>query len=62
MELSNLIGFPKEEVLKILDEKGIKYSVKVFNDNKKFDTELLSFFEKTNDEYILYFDKFLLNI
>lgn len=62
MELNDLIGFPKDEVLKILDEKHIKYSIEIFNENKKYDTELLTFFREEKDGYILYFDKFLLNI
>lgn len=62
MELNDLIGFPKEEVLSILDENNIKYSIETFNENKKYDTELLSFFKESTDGFILYFDKFLLNI
>lgn len=60
--LDNLIGFPKDEVIKLLDEKNIKYSIVTFNENKKFDTELLAFYKETESGYILYFDKFLLNI
>lgn len=62
MELNNFIGFPKDEVLKMLDDNNIKYSIETFNENKKFDTELLSFYKETENGYILYFDKFLLNI
>ena len=62
MDLSSFIGYPKEEVLKALDENKIKYEVVEINENKFFDTELFVKFEYINNILTLYFDKFKLNI
>lgn len=62
MDLNSLIGYPKEEVLKSLDENKIKYEVVKINENKFYDTELFVKFEYINNILTLYFDKFKLNI
>jgi len=62
MDLNSLIGYPKEEVLKILDKQNLKYEVVNFNENNFFDTELFVKFEYINNILTLYFDKFKLNI
>ena len=62
MDLNSLIGYPKEEVLKILDKQNLKYKVVEIQENKFFDTELFVKFEYINNILTLYFDKFKLNI
>jgi len=62
MELSDFIGYPKEEIIKILEDKKIPFEIVEFNNLKTYDTLLLVKFEVVNGIYILYFDRFLLNI
>lgn len=62
MELSSLIGFPKDEVIEIIKKQNLKYKVIVLQDNKDFDTELFVKFEYINNILTLYFDRFKLNI
>ena len=62
MDLNSLIGYPKDEVLKILDKENIKYKVVEFDENNFFDTELFVKVEYINNILTLYFDKFKLNI
>ena len=62
MELSSLIGFPKDEVIEIVKKQNIKYNVIDLDDNKNFDTELFVKFEYINNILTLYFDKFKLHI
>lgn len=62
MDLNSLIGYPKEEVIKILKKENIKYEVVILEENKFFDTELFVKFEYINNILTLYFDKFKLNI
>lgn len=63
MDLTGYIGYTKDEVLKILNENNLTYSIVEFEDNKFFDTLLLVKFEqRSNGEYVLYFDRFKLNL
>ena len=62
MEISDFIGYPKEEIIKILEDKKIPFEIVEFNNLKTYDTLLLVKFEVVNGIYILYFDRFLLNI
>ena len=62
MELSSLIGFPKDEVIEIVKKQNLKYKVIDLDDNKNFDTELFVKFEYINNILTLYFDKFKLHI
>ena len=60
MELSDFICYPKEEIIKILEDKKIPFEIVEFNNLKTYDTLLLVKFEVVNGIYILYFDRFLL--
>lgn len=62
MELSSLIGFPKDEVIEIIKKQNLKFKVIDLDDNKNFDTELFVKFEYINNILTLYFDKFKLHI
>ena len=62
MDLSSLIGYPKEEVLIALQKENITYNVIDMCENKFYDTELFVKFEYINNILTLYFDKFKLNI
>ncbi len=62
MEFENLIGYPKDEVIKILDKEKVDYDIIEFNESKLFDTQLLVKFEYINNKLTLYFDKFKLNV
>jgi len=62
MDLNSLIGYPKEEVLNIVNKLNLKYKVVELDENKYFDTELFVKFEYINNILTLYFDKFKLNI
>ncbi len=62
MELSSLIGFPKDEVIEIIKKQNLKFNVIDLDDNKNFDTELFVKFEYINNILTLYFDKFKLHI
>lgn len=62
MELSSLIGFPKDEVIEIIKKRNLKFKVIDLDDNKNFDTELFVKFEYINNILTLYFDKFKLHI
>lgn len=62
MELSSLIGFPKDEVIDLIKKQNLKYKVIDLGDNKNFDTELFVKFEYINNILTLYFDKFKLHI
>ena len=62
MELSSLIGFPKDEVIEIVKKQNLKFKVIDLDDNKNFDTELFVKFEYINNILTLYFDKFKLHI
>lgn len=60
--LELLIGYPKDEVIEIVEERKINYKVVDFNENSDYDTELFVKFEYINNILTLYFDKFKLNI
>ena len=60
--LELLIGYPKDEVIEIVEERKINYKVVDFNKNSDYDTELFVKFEYINNILTLYFDKFKLNI
>lgn len=62
MNLNELIGFPKNEVLNLLNKEKIEFEVIDLNENKFYDTELFVKFEYINNILTLYFDKFKLNI
>lgn len=62
MEIENLIGFPKDEVIEILTENKIDFDVKFIGDLKNFDTQLLVKFEYIKNKLTLYFDNFILNV
>ena len=62
MEFENLIGYPKDEVIKMLDKEKVDYDIIEFNESKLFDTQLLVKFEYINNKLTLYFDKFKLNV
>lgn len=62
MELSSLIGFPKDEVIDLIKKQNLKYKVIDLEDNNSFDTELFVKFEYINNILTLYFDKFKLHI
>lgn len=62
MQLEDYIGYPKNELLKMLDAEKISYEIVDFNENKDFDTELFVKFEYINSKLIIYFDKFKFNI
>ena len=62
MELENLIGFPKDEVLNEIKKQNLDFEIIEFQDLKDFDTQLLVKFEYINNKLILYFDNFRLNV
>lgn len=62
MNLNDYIGYPKNEVLEILDTENIKYKIVTIDENKFYDTELFVKFAYINNILTLYFDKFKLNI
>ncbi len=62
MKIENFIGYPKNEVLKLLNEEKVEYDIVEFDENKFFDTQLLVKFEYINNKLILYFDKFKLEV
>jgi len=62
MELENLIGFPKDEVLDEIKKQNLDFEIVEFQDLKDFDTQLLVKFEYINNKLTLYFDSFKLNV
>ena len=62
MNLNDYIGYPKDEVLNLLDSNKIEYNIVTIDENKFYDTELFVKFEYINNILTLYFDKFKLNI
>ena len=62
MKIENFIGYPKNEVLKLLNEEKVEYDIVEFDENKFFVTQLLVKFEYINNKLILYFDKFKLEV
>ena len=62
MELENLIGFPKDEVLDEIKKQNLNFEIVEFHECEDFDTQLLVKFEYINNKIVLYFDNFKLNI
>lgn len=62
MDLTEFIGYPKNEVLRYLKDNNINYKIIEIDENKFWDTELFVKFEKVDNIYLIYFDKFKLNI
>ncbi len=62
MNIENLIGFPKDVVIESLKKQNVKFEIVTFDENKNFDTLLLTKFENKEDKIILFFDKFRLEI
>lgn len=62
MELENLIGFPKDEVLDEIKKQNLDFEIVEFQDCKDFDTQLLVKFEYINNKLTLYFDNFKLDV
>ncbi len=62
MNLTDFIGYPKEEVIDIVKKNKLNYEIVCFDNLKSFDTELFVKFEYINNKVILYFDRFILNV
>lgn len=62
MDIENLIGFPKDVVLKTLEKENVKFEICTFDENQNFDTLLLTRIEEKGDGVVLFFDKFIFSV